>query len=271
MGEWVYNNSNTQAFRCDQASGIGSTSNLAVAVKLTNGEYVVSNSSSEEPEVSERSYFGRPQVGPPYFDGTAFENLSMIKHSGYYDSVTGICFNALKPNLNDNNNPETANTQSQSPIIKNYDIATVDNGKWLEIYSGNNQTNINHQVLGIQSYSDKCYLDSRIFPSLNSLISSLNQDIPDNQIIFDSCYRSLTDQNKLWINALKKWGSQAEAMKYINKPGESPHHTGKAIDFSDKNGKLNTNSSIYQWLVNNGSRFGFYNYQLEPEHWVYNP
>lgn len=273
LGEWVYNNANVQAFRCDQAnSGIGSTSNLAVAVRLTDREYAVYNNDGSAVPVEERSFFGRQQIVPPFFDGTIYENLSMVKYNGYYDSVTGICFTALTPNLDDNNNSETTKTSNQSPIIKNYDIATIDNGKFLETYSfNNNQTNVNTQVLGIQSYSEKCYLDSQIFPSLNSLISSLNQDIPDNQIILNSCYRSLTDQNKLWINALKKWGSEAEAIKHTNKPGESPHHTGRAIDFADKNGKLNTNSSVYQWLVKNGSRFGFYNYQLEPEHWVYNP
>lgn len=282
LGEWVYNNANTQAFRCDQANGVGSTSNLAVAVKLTNGEYVVSKNDGNEAYVSERSFFGRAQTEPPFFDGTAFENLSMIKHSGYYNSVTGICFVGIKldpdydnkssvTSYTNNNLPVFNELSHQSPIIKKYDIANVDNGKWLETYSGNSQLSADTKVLGEQTFQNDCKLDSRIFPALNSLIASLGQDISDNQIGFNNCYRSITDQNKLWINTLKKWGSETEAIKYINKPGESPHHTGRAIDFADKNGKLNTNSSVYQWLVKNGSRFGFYNYQLEPQHWVYNP
>lgn len=273
LGEWVYNNANTQAFRCDQANmGIGSTSNLATAIKLTDREYVVYNDSDESVPVSERSYFGRQQIKPPFFDGTIYENLSMIKHSGYYQSVTGICFTALKNTLDDNGQLQLTNNSSQSPIINNYDLANIDNGKFLENYTFNNsQTSADTQVLGVQSYSDKCYLDSRIFSALDSLISSLNKDLSDNQIFLNSCYRSLTDQNKLWINALKTYGNETQAIKHINKPGESPHHTGRVIDFADKNGKLTINSSVYQWLVKNGSRFGFYNLKLEPEHWVYNP
>lgn len=273
LGEWVYNNSNTQAFRCDQANmGIGSTNNLAMAIKLTDREYVVYENSDEPVPVSERSYFGRQQIKPPFFDGTIYENLSMVKHSGYYKSVTGICFTALKNTLDDDGQLQLTNNSSQSPIINNYDLATIDNGRYLKTYTYNdNQTHTNTQILGVQTHSDKCYLDSRIFSALDSLISSLEQDISDNQIIPNSCYRSLTDQNKLWINGLKTYGNETQAIKHINKPGESPHHTGRVIDFADKNGKLTINSSVYQWLVKNGSRFGFYNLKLEPEHWVYNP
>ncbi len=45
-----------------------------------------------------------------------------------------------------------------------------------------------------------------------------------------SAWRSNESQKKLWDEALKKYGSEAEARKYVAPPGKSRHNTGLAAD-----------------------------------------
>lgn len=58
----------------------------------------------------------------------------------------------------------------------------------------------------------------------------------------------------------------------------SPHFTGRALDLyvggepvstKDENRALQTQTKIYQWLVQNAGRFGFQPYFYEPWHWEY--
>lgn len=144
-------------------------------------------------------------------------------------------------------------------INVDYDIINVNKGGWLEFYT-NNKIN-----------TTDCKLDKRIFFGLNQLINAAFSQKPNITINLNNCYRSIQDQNIHWKNALLKYGSEEEAIKYVARPGQSPHHTGRAIDFGDNNGILNKNSELYQWLVQNGNKYGFYNYKPEPWHWEYNP
>jgi hypothetical protein len=58
----------------------------------------------------------------------------------------------------------------------------------------------------------------------------------------------------------------------------SPHFTGRALDLyvggdpvdtQDSNRKLQVETRVYQWLVQNAERFGFRPYCYEPWHWEY--
>jgi D-alanyl-D-alanine carboxypeptidase len=58
----------------------------------------------------------------------------------------------------------------------------------------------------------------------------------------------------------------------------SPHFTGRALDLyvggepvstKDENRALQTQTKVYQWLVQNAGRFGFQPYFYEPWHWEY--
>jgi len=58
----------------------------------------------------------------------------------------------------------------------------------------------------------------------------------------------------------------------------SPHFTGRALDIyvggepvstKDENRTLQTQTKVYQWLVQNAGRFGFQPYFYEPWHWEY--
>lgn len=92
-----------------------------------------------------------------------------------------------------------------------------------------------------------------------------------------SGYRSYSEQVRLWEAALARYGSEAEARKWVAPPGGSPHHSGRALDLYL--GTSNDSSNVarlrtmpaYHWLVANAVRFGFYPYEREPWHWEYNP
>lgn len=45
-----------------------------------------------------------------------------------------------------------------------------------------------------------------------------------------SGHRTIEHQHELWENALKKYGSEAEARHWVAPPGKSRHNYGKAID-----------------------------------------
>jgi hypothetical protein len=92
-----------------------------------------------------------------------------------------------------------------------------------------------------------------------------------------SGYRSPATQERLWQQALQKYGSPQEARKWVAPPGGSAHQTGRAIDFylGGRNASANVSRlrtlPAYKWLVQNAARFGFYPYTREPWHWEYNP
>ncbi len=92
-----------------------------------------------------------------------------------------------------------------------------------------------------------------------------------------SGYRSVARQKKLWQIGLKKHGSAKEARKWIAPPGNSPHHSGRAVDLwmgygiGKRNASKMRKGIAYKWMVKNAARFGFYPYKREPWHWEYNP
>lgn len=92
-----------------------------------------------------------------------------------------------------------------------------------------------------------------------------------------SGYRSVAHQQKLWQRALKRYGSEKEARKWVAKPGGSAHYSGRAVDLylgksaSSRNVAWLRRQPAYHWLVRNAARYGFYPYQREPWHWEYNP
>jgi hypothetical protein len=119
-----------------------------------------------------------------------------------------------------------------------------------------------------------CLLDDRIFPALNDLIITFNIAFPDAVISCDSggCYRSYEYQKEIWERNKQNYATEEEAAKHTARPGDSPHHTGRAIDFIINGSRPRDKESKYvQWFYQNGNNFGFYNYEDEPWHWEYNP
>jgi len=96
-----------------------------------------------------------------------------------------------------------------------------------------------------------------------------------------------SDENWLKvISAFRSPAYQAKLRKQSPKSGRaglavnSPHFTGRALDIyvggepvstNDRNRAKQVDTMVYQWLVKNAGRFGFYPYFYEPWHWEYRP
>ena len=95
--------------------------------------------------------------------------------------------------------------------------------------------------------------------------------------------------NEKWLKIVSAFRSpayQAVLRRRSPKAGRaglavnSPHFTGRALDLyvggdpvstDDSNRAIQVNTKVYQWLVKNAERFGFYPYFYEPWHWEYCP
>jgi zinc D-Ala-D-Ala carboxypeptidase len=86
------------------------------------------------------------------------------------------------------------------------------------------------------------------------------------------------------ISAFRSPAYQASLRKLNRRSGRaglavhSPHFTGRALDLyvggepvstNDHNRAVQIKTAIYQWLVKNAERFGFYPYFYEPWHWEF--
>lgn len=101
--------------------------------------------------------------------------------------------------------------------------------------------------------------------------------LPAGLLTIVSGYRSVASQQRLWQDALRKYGSSRGARRWVAPPGGSSHHTGRAVDFylggrnNSENAANLRRTNAYRWLVCNAARFGFFPYAMEPWHWEYNP
>lgn len=92
-----------------------------------------------------------------------------------------------------------------------------------------------------------------------------------------SGFRTLHDQEFLWVRALGKYGSPEKARIWVAPPGHSTHATGRAVDLwlglpcTSENAPALRATRAYAWLVAHAAEFGFYPYLAEPWHWEYNP
>ena len=135
-----------------------------------------------------------------------------------------------------------------------------------------------NSIVKVNGYARKISLHPAAAKAIDALINEARLDGIEHPLLLAvSGYRSIKTQKKLWERALKKYGSESAARKWVAKPGGSAHHSGRAIDFylggknSSKNVNLLRTSDAYKWLEKNAIRFGFYLYPAEPWHWEYNP
>lgn len=112
----------------------------------------------------------------------------------------------------------------------------------------------------------------------SALVEAARADgIPAPYLLAESGYRTVAEQERSWQRALERYGSEAEARRWVAKPGGSPHHSGRAIDcwlgssISSRNVDQQRRTAAWTWLDRNAVRFGFYPYPVEPWHWEYNP
>lgn len=83
--------------------------------------------------------------------------------------------------------------------------------------------------------------------------------------------RSIERQAALWQDALVKYGSAAEARKWVAPPGNSQHNHGNAADLS-YNGKSLRHAppEVIEWVHENAAQFGLH-FPLANENWHVEP
>lgn len=94
---------------------------------------------------------------------------------------------------------------------------------------------------------------------LEKLFQALPKELA-GQLTIKSGFRSVERQQQLWQDALAKYGSVAEARKWVAPPGNSQHNKGNAADLGFGS------DTARQWAHDNASKFGL-SFPLNNENW----
>jgi tape measure domain-containing protein len=94
---------------------------------------------------------------------------------------------------------------------------------------------------------------------LEKLLAAMPKELA-GQITITSGFRSVERQQQLWQQALQKYGSVAEARKWVAPPGNSQHNKGNAADLGYGS------DAARQWAHKNASQFGL-QFPLANENW----
>lgn len=96
---------------------------------------------------------------------------------------------------------------------------------------------------------------------LQLLLAAAEAD--DEPLMISSAYRSIDDQRELYESFVDRMGEEM-AREYVALPRSSEHHTGLAVDFSNRSDACATDSdscalgiAAAAWLEENAYRFGF--------------
>ena len=135
-------------------------------------------------------------------------------------------------------------------------------------------------------YVEGKQFDKRAAGELQEMMKAMKKDGITN-IWIQSTYRSIEYQKQLYDNKINEYLSkgatkeQAEALtiEYINRPGESEHNLGLAVDFNNVDDDFE-NTKAYNWLSVNAKDYGFImrypeekaditGIAYEPWHWRY--
>ena len=112
-------------------------------------------------------------------------------------------------------------------------------------------------------YVEGKQFDKRAAGELQEMMKAMKKDGITN-IWIQSTYRSIEYQKQLYDNKINEYLSkgatkeQAEALtiEYINRPGESEHNLGLAVDFNNVDDDFE-NTKAYNWLSVNAKDYGF--------------
>lgn len=101
-------------------------------------------------------------------------------------------------------------------------------------------------------------LNPQMQDRLSSMLRAADEELGPNSLRITSAYRSPELQATLYQGALEKYGSEAEARRWVAPPGRSQHNFGTAVDFANAQGGLlrDADSPEAQWLKANAERFG---------------
>jgi D-alanyl-D-alanine carboxypeptidase len=97
-----------------------------------------------------------------------------------------------------------------------------------------------------------------------ALHNLMTQALTDGVAIIPiSGFRTIEYQESLFRKAVAKYGSEAVAVRWVARPGNSEHHTGLAIDLGDgENPGCDIEppfekTRAFDWLQKNAAQFGF--------------
>lgn len=103
---------------------------------------------------------------------------------------------------------------------------------------------------------------AKLEPALLVALRGAATDATNDEVTFyvDSGWRSATYQRRLFAQAVAKYGSTAQAARWVARPGTSAHELGEAIDLGHRDATV--------WLSRNGARYGLCQiYRDEPWHY----
>jgi len=162
----------------------------------------------------------------------------------------------------------------QGRRVRNYGVANTDK---LVLVSANH-------FYATDRPAELRYVDREAFEAYQQMVAAAASDPTLNlQITTDG---QLAPEEKFLkiISAFRSPEYQAQLRQRSPGAGRaalavhSPHFTGRALDLyvggepvttKDANRALQTRTRVYQWLVKNAEKFGFYPYFYEPWHWEY--
>jgi len=101
-------------------------------------------------------------------------------------------------------------------------------------------------------------LDPAYAERVAAMIRAAEAELGPRALTITSAYRSPELQAELYEAAVKKYGSEAAARKWVAPPGKSKHNHGLAVDFADASGAMlrDANSREARWIAENAARFG---------------
>jgi len=106
-------------------------------------------------------------------------------------------------------------------------------------------------------------LDPKFVSSLDTAFARIPPEL-QGQILINSGARSFQKQKQLWEAALKKYGSESKARKWVAPPGKSNHNHGVAADL------YYATPAARDWMHENAADFGLY-FPLSNEPWHVEP
>lgn len=97
-------------------------------------------------------------------------------------------------------------------------------------------------------------------PRMQNALAAMFAAAPDGYLTINSGFRSPELQAQLYQQALQRYGSEAEARRWVAPPGRSQHNHGRAVDLGF------ANDEARQWAHENAARFGLV-FPLSNEAW----
>ncbi len=100
-------------------------------------------------------------------------------------------------------------------------------------------------------------LDSEMLEHINMMIDDFYAQTGISDVLLNSGYRSIDEQDELYTTDLETTGLQYSEL--VAPPGYSEHHTGLAMDFAINDGETYPalkNEGEYSWIYQNAEKYG---------------